>query len=95
VLIARRTDDHSRDIDEVIRKQVIARFLTLGIAEETVQLVSKYVPPGRADAVRSFGESLPPGLPVVSSSSCLLPVPALHISGSRIDGGKTPLADPN
>jgi molecular chaperone DnaK (HSP70) len=94
VLIARRTDDHSRDIDEVICKQVIARFLTLGITEETVQLVSKYVPPGRADAVRSFGESLPPGLPVVSSSSCLLPVPALHISGSRIDGGRRPLADP-
>jgi molecular chaperone DnaK (HSP70) len=94
VLIARRTDDHSRDIDEVICKQVIARFLTLGITEETVQLVSKYVPPERADAVRSFGESLPPGLPVVSSSSCLLPVPALHISGSRIDGGRRPLADP-
>ena len=30
------------------------------------------------DAVRSFGESLPPGLQVVSSSNCLLSLPALN-----------------
>jgi len=84
VLIARRTDDRSRDIDEVICKQAISRLALLGIAEETIQLLSKYVPPERADAVRSFGESLPSGLPVVSSSSCLLSVPALHGSGPAL-----------
>jgi hypothetical protein len=81
VLIARRTDDSSRDIDEAIREQAISRLMALGNTEETIQLLSKYDPPERADAVRSFGESLPPGLQVVSSSRCLLSVPALHSSG--------------
>ena len=78
LLIARRTDDRSRDIDEAIREQAISRLTALGTGEETIQLLSKYVPPERADAVRSFGESLPPGLQVVSSPNCLLSVPALH-----------------
>jgi molecular chaperone DnaK (HSP70) len=81
VLIARRTDDRSRDIDDVIREQAISRLMALGVAEETIQLLSKYVPPEQSDAVRSFGESLPPGLQVVSSSNCLLSLPALHSSG--------------
>jgi hypothetical protein len=84
VLIARRTDDRSRDIDDAIREQAISRLFVLGIAEETVQLLSKYVPPERADAVRSFGESLPSGLQVVSSGNCLLSVPALHSSGPSV-----------
>ena len=82
VLIARRTDDPSRDIDDVIRAQAISRLMALGIAEETIQLLSKYVPPEPADAVRTFGESLPPGLQVVSSSNCLLSLPALYSSGA-------------
>jgi hypothetical protein len=86
VQIARRTDDRSRghrsrDIDDGIRELAISRLMAVGVAEETIQLLSKYVPPERADAVRSFGESLPPGLQVVSSSNCLLSVPALHSSG--------------
>ena len=80
VLIARRTDDRSRDVDEAIREQSISRLIARGISEETVQVLSKCIPPERADAVRSFGESLPPGLELVSSPSCLLSVPALHIS---------------
>jgi len=83
-LMARRIDDGSRDIDEAIRKQVISRFMTLGIAEETIQLLSTYVPPERADAVRSFGESLPSGLQLVSSANCLLSVSALHSSGPTV-----------
>jgi hypothetical protein len=77
-LIARRTDDRSRDIEEAIRDQAISRLMALGIAEDTISLLSNYVPPERADAVRSFGESLPPGLRLVSSAKCLLSVPALH-----------------
>ena len=84
VLIARRTDDRSRDIDDAIREQAISRLMTLGIDEETIQLLSKYVPPDREDAVRSFGESLPPGLEVVSSPNCLMSVPALHSSGPTL-----------
>jgi hypothetical protein len=82
VLIARRTDDPTRDIDDVIRARAISRLMALGIAEETIQLLSKYVPPEPADAVRTFGESLPLGLQVVSSSSCLLSLPALYSSGA-------------
>ena len=81
LLIARRTDDRSRDIDDAVRELVISRLTALGIGEETIQLLSKYVPPERADAVRSFGESLPPGLQLLSSSNCLLSLPAFHGSG--------------
>jgi hypothetical protein len=80
-LIARRTDDRSRDVDEAIREQVISRLIALGIAEDTIPFLSKYVPPERTDAVRSFGESLPPELQLVSSANCLLSVPAFHGSG--------------
>jgi hypothetical protein len=80
-LLARRTDDRSRDVDDAIREQAISHLMALGTAEETIQLLSKYVPLERVDAVRSFGESLPPGLQVVSSSNCLLSIPALQSSG--------------
>jgi molecular chaperone DnaK (HSP70) len=80
-LIARRTEDRSRDIDEALREQAISSLMALRIGEETVQLVAKCVPPERTDVVRSFGESLPSDLQVVSSSDCLLSIPALHVSG--------------
>jgi hypothetical protein len=80
VLIARLTGDRSRDIDDAIREQAISRLMALGVGQKTIQLLSEYLPPERADVVRSFGESLPPGLQVVSSSNCLLSVPALHSS---------------
>jgi hypothetical protein len=83
-LIARRTDDRSRDIDEAIRDQAISRLVGLGIGEETILLLSKYVPPEQADAVRSFGESLPPDLQLVSSANCLLSVPAFHHLGPNL-----------
>jgi molecular chaperone DnaK (HSP70) len=82
VLIARRIADRSRDIEEAIREQVISRLITLRISEELIQLLSKCVSPERADAVRSFGESLPPDLHLVSSTNCLLSVPVFHASGA-------------
>ena len=82
-LVARCTGDSSRDVDETIRAQAISRLTALGIAEHTIQLLSKYVPPECADAVRSFGEWLPPGLQLVSSADCLLSVPAFHDSRSE------------
>jgi molecular chaperone DnaK (HSP70) len=81
VLIARRVDDSSREIDEPIREQAISRLRTLGSAGEDIQLLSKYVRPDDVDAVRSFGESLPPGLQLASSPNCLLSVNAFHSSG--------------
>ena len=82
VQIARRTGDRTRDIDDAIREKAISRLVATGIGEEAIELLSRCVPPERADAVRTFGESLPLGLQVVSSSNCLLSVPALHNSGS-------------
>jgi hypothetical protein len=82
-LMARCTDDRSRDIDPAIREQAICRFTAFGGAEETIKLLSTYMPPERSDAVCSFGESLPAGLQVIHSSNCLLSVPALHIAGQR------------
>jgi molecular chaperone DnaK (HSP70) len=78
VMLARRTDDSSRDIDEALREQAISRLTELGTDESAIQLMSKYVQPRLADAARSFGESLPPGLQVVSSSNCLLSLSALR-----------------
>ncbi|MBV8114879.1 MAG: Hsp70 family protein [Silvibacterium sp.] len=81
LLIARRTNDRSRDVDDAIRDQAISRLIALGIAEESIQPLSKYVPPERADVVRSFGESLPSGLQLVTSSNCLMSLPAFHSPG--------------
>ena len=77
VLLARRTEDPSRDVDNALCEQAIVRLKTLGAGDDTIQLLSKYVSPERADAVRNFGESLPSGLQIISSSDCLLSVPAL------------------
>jgi hypothetical protein len=77
VLLARRTEDPSRDVDNALCEQAIVRLKILGAGDDTIQLLSKYVPPERADAVRSFGESLSSGLQIISSSDCLLSVPAL------------------
>ncbi len=82
-VIARRTDDRSRDIEDAIREQVVSWMTTRGVAEETVRAVSEYVSPTAVDAVRSFGESLPTGLELVSSSNCLLSLPALQGMGPR------------
>ena len=77
VLLARRTNDALRDISLSLREQAVAQLVRLRAADDTIQLLSRYVPPERADAVRSFGESLPPGLEIISSSNCLLSLPAL------------------
>ena len=78
VMVARHTGNATRDIENAVREQAISRMMAAGIAEDTIQLVSTYIPPDRADAVRNFGESLPPGLELVSSSNCLLSLPALQ-----------------
>ncbi|MBV8672978.1 MAG: hypothetical protein JOZ33_06055 [Acidobacteriaceae bacterium] len=81
LLIARRTNDISRDIDAAICEQAISRLMDIGVAEDSIQLLSKYVSPERADVVRTFGESLPPGLQLEPSSNCLMSLPAFHSPG--------------
>jgi molecular chaperone DnaK (HSP70) len=78
--IARRTGDSSRDLDDAIREHAISRLTTLGADAETIQLLSNCIAPQWPDAVRAFGESLPPGLQLVNSANCLLSVPAFQSS---------------
>jgi len=75
--LARRTDDRSRDLDDALRAETIDRLAAHGVADDSIRLLATYIAPERMDAVRSFGESLPPGLQVISSPNCLLSVPAL------------------
>ena len=77
LLIARRAGEGTRDIDDELREQAISCLKSQGVTDDSIQLLAAYVPPERVDAVRSFGESLPPGLELISSSNCLLTVPAL------------------
>jgi molecular chaperone DnaK (HSP70) len=83
VLLARRTDDALRDVNDTLREEAIAQLVRLGAADDAVQLLSTYVRPERSDVVRSFGESLPSGLEIISSSNCLLSIPALSILDTR------------
>jgi molecular chaperone DnaK (HSP70) len=80
LLIARRTDDRSRDIDDAAREQAISRLQAFEAAQDIIPFLAKYIPPEHSDAVRSFGESLPSGLELVSSPQCLLSVPGLRSS---------------
>jgi hypothetical protein len=76
--IARCSGDSARDFDEAVREQAASRLAAHGFPEEVLQPLLKPLPPERSDAVRSFGESLPSGLQLVSSANCLLSVPAFH-----------------
>ncbi len=62
IQLGARTNDEERDIDEGLKKKVLARLTKAGVADEMIQSLLSYVPNVRADAVRIFGESLPEGL---------------------------------
>jgi hypothetical protein len=78
-LLASRTDDHQRDIDEKLRRQAISCLHANGAAVDWIQMVTQYRPPSRADASRMFGETLPKGLHFASSVNCVLPLVGLVI----------------
>ncbi|HZS03997.1 MAG TPA: Hsp70 family protein [Blastocatellia bacterium] len=66
VQLGARTNDPLRDIDNDLRERVVAILGEAGITDELTEGLRQYVPPGRSDAVRIFGESLPEGLRLVS-----------------------------
>ncbi len=84
VQLARRTDDPQRDVDDGLRKRVIATLRDAGLAEENIPVLQKYIPPQRVDAERMMGESLPSGLRLVSSANCLLSVTALTSDPDKV-----------
>jgi hypothetical protein len=56
------TDDPQRDIDGDLRWSALVKLNEAGMAEGVLDSLRNYVPPGRKDAIRIFGESLPEGL---------------------------------
>jgi DNA-K related protein/Hsp70 protein len=56
------TGDHHRDIDGDLRWAALVKLNEAGMTEGLLESLREYVPPGRKDAVRIFGESLPEGL---------------------------------
>jgi molecular chaperone DnaK (HSP70) len=65
VQLGARTNDPHRDIDTDIRWEALVKLNEVGLAGSLIESLREYVPPGRNDAVRIFGESLPDGLRLV------------------------------
>jgi molecular chaperone DnaK (HSP70) len=64
--IARRSGDRERDLDESLRAQVAARLRAANAPESWIRMVSEVIELEAAEETRVFGESLPPGLRLVS-----------------------------
>src|ERR671930_617811 len=78
-LLAARTDDPERDIDDKLRRRAISSLNIIGAAAEWIQMVKEYHAPSRGDASRMFGESLPKGLQFVNSANCVWPLVGLVV----------------
>ena len=77
VELARYTGDLSRDVAPEMRSAAV-RALRGTAEQEQIRRVQEFVAPDRRDAVRSFGESLPLDLRLVTSADCLLSLVALN-----------------
>jgi molecular chaperone DnaK (HSP70) len=56
------TGDPQRDIEGDLRWSALVKLNEVGMTEGLLESLREYVPPGRNDAIRIFGESLPEGL---------------------------------
>ncbi len=65
-LIARMTGDRERDIKPELRTRVIERLRAARAPESSLALVTKIRELTEADRKSLFGDSLPPGLKLVS-----------------------------
>ena len=65
VQLGARTNDSHRDVDADARWDAMVRLNEAGLTGALIESLREYVPPGRNDAVRIFGESLPEGLRLV------------------------------
>ncbi|AKF11056.1 Chaperone protein DnaK [Sandaracinus amylolyticus] len=64
--LARRTGDRERDLDAQLAAQVAAKLRTTSAPESWVRMVSEVAELEAAEEQRIFGESLPPGLRLIS-----------------------------
>jgi uncharacterized protein DUF3731/Hsp70 protein len=65
VQLGARTNDSHRDVEADARWEAMVRLNEVGLTGAMIEGLREYVPPGRNDAVRIFGESLPEGLRLV------------------------------
>jgi molecular chaperone DnaK (HSP70) len=66
--IARMTGDRSRDLPEDVRVRVVHRLENAGAPKSWIEMVREVVELDKADEGRVFGESLPPGLKLITST---------------------------
>jgi hypothetical protein len=78
VQLVRITGDRSRDLSDAVRKHAIARLRSAAVADEPLLApLQNLVVPARADVARTFGEPLPRGLVLESTTDCMSPVSAI------------------
>ncbi len=78
VQLGRRVEDRSRDINPQIIESAIAKLKAAAVADEDfLRPLSEFAPPVAEDVARTFGEPLPRGLELESTSNCLSSVTAL------------------
>jgi molecular chaperone DnaK (HSP70) len=65
VQLGARTNDPHRDVDADVRWDAMVKLNEAGLTGALIESLREYVPPGRNDAVRIFGESLPEGLRLI------------------------------
>jgi hypothetical protein len=66
VQLARRTGDRARDIGDAVRIEVDKRLVAVGADEAALRAVREVVEVAESDRVAFFGDSLPPGLLLIS-----------------------------
>ena len=77
--LGRKVNDRTRDIPEHVLRRAIAKLTSAGVSDQTASRpLEEYVVPDRAHVVRTFGETLPKGMELESSASCLSTVTALN-----------------
>ena len=69
VQIARMTGDRARDVPDAVRQQVLEKMRASGAPERWIALVEQVVQMEAEDQKRSLGDSLPPGLVLLSPGS--------------------------
>ncbi len=68
MLLARRTDDRTRDIPEALRREVLRRMRQAGVRSDWIRYVEEAIPAGDADRAEFLGEGLPVGLALSTES---------------------------
>jgi len=76
--LGRRVDDRARDISQDVTRSAVSRLKSAAAADDVfLRPLQECLIPTHSDVVRTFGEPLPTGMQLESTSRCLSPVVAL------------------